>query len=141
MSTFIDELEKLHTPTAVIVRSFEDVFQENIEIAKEVLGSDWEPLESDPYVKNIRVLTLRQLHNDADKNITILDELVTTAKGKMLDHIGLGRGVVRDLGEYPYAEFKFTLTDTVEAEVVVPKGTILNSSDDKYKAQTVDDLN
>jgi len=104
------------------------------------LGDDYVPLESDPYMKKLRVLTLRQLHNVVDKNETIKQLLVTTATGANLDNLGAGVGVFRDAGEYPVAMFEFSLSVDLDVDAVIPKGTLLNSADDKYKAELLDDV-
>ena len=132
-------LAELRTPSVVVVSDFDTLLDENVALAKEVLGSDWRPLESDAYMKKIRVLTLRQMHNQADKNETIKQLLVTTATGTSLDYKGLGRSVTRDEGESPYADFKFTLSSVLEHNVTIPKGTLLSSDDDKHKAETMED--
>ena len=132
-------LQKLKAPAVVDSRNFDELMEELINDAKSVLGSDWKPLESDPYMKNLRVIALRKLHDQTDKNEIIRDLLITTAKGSMLDHLGLSRGVVRDEGEYPTAEYEFSLSAVLDYDVVIPAGTLLNSDDDRYKAETLTD--
>jgi len=133
------KLSSLQEPTAIQNKSFDDLFNENIATAKEILNNDgieWLPLESDPYTKNIRVLTLRQLHNQTDKNLTVKSLLLTTATGTDLDNLGAGLNIFRDAGEYPYTNFEFSLLTVSSNDIVIPKGLILNSDDDNYKALT-----
>jgi len=131
MSREIQErLDTLAEPTVIKVDEFDTLLADNILLAKEVLGNDWLPLESDPYMKKLRVLTLRQMHNQADKNETIRQMLVTTATGINLDHLGLEKEVVRDNGEKPRALMTFELSTTLPFDVTIPGGTILNNSTD-----------
>jgi phage-related baseplate assembly protein len=125
-----DALTKLGTPKAIETNSFEALLDKNISLAKEVLGENWYPLESDPYMKKLRVLTLRQIHNQADKNLTILSLLATTALGNDLDSIGIDRGVIRDEGQAPFAEFKFNLTKVSDGTLLIPSGTKIGLEDE-----------
>ena len=137
---FLEEIQQLPQPTIIEINDFESLLAENIALAKEVLGSDWRPLESDQYMKKLRVLTLRQMHNEADKNETIKQLLVTTATGVNLDHLGLELGVVRDKGEKPRALVKFVLLIERSFDITIFAGTVLNNVDDTYKAYVVEDL-
>lgn len=132
-------LKKLEAPAVVDSKNFDEFLAEIVNDAKSVLGSDWKPLESDPYMKHLRVIALRKLHDQTDKNEIIRELLITTAKGSMLDHLGLSRGVVRDEGEYPTAEYEFSLSAVLDYDVVIHAGTLLNSDDDRYKAETFED--
>jgi hypothetical protein len=91
-------------------------------------------------MRKLRVLTLRQMHNEADKNETIKQLLVTTATGVNLDHLGLELGVVRDKGEKPRALVKFSLPVERSFDIVIFAGTVLNNTGDDYKAYVVKDL-
>jgi phage-related baseplate assembly protein len=122
-------LNNLGVPKVIIEDSFETKLQENIVLMKSILGSDWYPLESDPYMKKLRVLTLRQMHNQADKNNTVLSLLATTATGTDLDSIGIDRNVIRDEGEAPYADFKFNLTKLSDGKILIPKNTRIGNLD------------
>jgi phage-related baseplate assembly protein len=133
------KLGNLPLPTIVEENDFETLFIENIEEAKKVLGENWQPLESDPYTQNIRLLTLRQMHNQAGLNHTIKQMLVTLATGVDLDYLGLERGIIRDEGEYPYADFEFTLYTALDYNVTIPKGTLLNDVTDSIHAYTSSD--
>ncbi len=133
------KLSFLQEPTVIKNKTFDELFNENITEAKKILndnGIEWLPLESDPYTKNIRVLTLRQLHNQMDKNLTVKSLLLTTATGVDLDNLGTGLKVFRDEGEYPYTTFEFTLLATSNQDTVIPKGLVLSSDDFKHKART-----
>ena len=137
------KISSLQEPTAFKIKTFDELLAENVALAKTVLSTDeteWLPLESDPYMKKLRVLTLRQIHNQNDKRETVKQLLVTTATGVDLDHIGAEFGVFRDSGEYPYTNFEFKLLVTSDEDITIPAGLILNSDDDLYKAHTVDDV-
>jgi phage-related baseplate assembly protein len=134
------KLSLLQEPTAFKIKSFDELLHENIELAKEILGSEWLPLESDSYMKKLRVLTLRQIHNQADKKETVKQFLVTTATGVDLDHLGSSVGIFRDKGEYPYTNFEFKLLAPSHEDLTIPAGLILNSKDDGYKAHTVNSI-
>ena len=132
-----ETLRNLPTPTVVVVEEFEKQLAQNIIYAKEVLGEDWRPLESDPYIKKLRILTLRQMHNQADKNETIKQLLITTATGINLDHLGVEKDVLRDKGEKPRALASFSLSELLPFDVVIPAGTVLNNSQNSYADETV----
>jgi phage-related baseplate assembly protein len=134
------QLSSLKEPLAFNIKTFDEILSENISLAKEVLGSDWLPLESDPYMKKLRVLTLRQLHNQADKKETVKQLLVTTATGVNLDNLGASENVFRDGGEFPYANFEFKLLVQRDEQVVIPRGLVLNDDDDLYRARVVEDV-
>jgi len=136
----LDQLSSLQEPTGFENKSFDELLAENVALAKEILGNDWLPLESDPYMKKLRVLTLRQLHNQADKNETIKQLLLTTATGSDLDNLGAELKVFRDLGEYPYTNFEFKLLTAGTTDITIPKGLVLNSDDDKYSAIVSDNV-
>lgn len=129
-----NKISSLTDPTAFNNKTFDELLAENVLLAKEILGEDWKPLESDPYMKKLRVLTLRQVHNQADKNETVKQLLVTTATKQDLDHLGASEGVFRDLGEYPYVNFEFTLLTAATTDLTIPHGLVLNSDDDQHKA-------
>ncbi len=133
-------LSLLPAPTVVDERNFEELLSENIEALKRFLGEDYIPLESDPFMKKLRVLTLRQLHNIVDKNETIKQLLVTTATGANLDNLGASVGVFRDAGEYPVALFEFSLSVELDHDITLPKDTLLNSDDDIYKSLLLEDV-
>jgi len=137
------QLEKAMTdlpqPRAVGEKRFDDFLTELIGEAKEILGHDWQPLESDPYMKNLRILALRKVHDQANRNAIIRELLITTATGDDLDHLGLSRGVARDEGEYPTANYEFALSTPLDEDVTIPAGTRLNSDDDRYQAETMID--
>jgi len=135
-----EKLFLLPAPMVVDNRDFDELLNENVEALKKFLGDDYKPLESDPYMKKLRVLTLRQLHNIVDKNETIRQLLVTTATGTNLDNLGASVGVFRDEGEYPVATFEFSLSVDLSYDVVVPAGTVLNSEDDKYKSVLLENV-
>lgn len=135
-----EKLSLLQEPTAFKIKTFDELLHENVELAKEILGSEWLPLESDPYMKKLRVLTLRQIHNQADKKETVKQLLVTTATGVDLDNLGSAVNIFRDSGEYPYADFEFKLKVLSNEDLMIPAGLILNSNNDKYKAHTVDSV-
>jgi len=141
--TLEKKLSFLQEPTVIETKTFDQLFAENIAIAKTILSTDsveWLPLESDPYTKNIRVLTLRQLHNQTDKNLTVKSLLLTTAKNEALDNLGAELNIFRDAGEYPYTNFEISLLTTSTNDTVIPKGLILNSDDDNYKSYTKEEI-
>jgi len=138
-----NKISSLQEPTAFKIKTFDELLAENVALAKEELSTnetEWLPLESDPYMKKLRVLTLRQMINQNDKKETVKQLLITTATGADLDHLGSQENVFRDEGEYPYANFEFTLLTPSDVDLTIPAGVILNSDDDKYKAHTVDDV-
>jgi len=135
-----EKLSSLKEPLAFNIKTFDELLDENIALAKEVLGSNWLPLESDPYMKKLRVLTLRQLHNQADKKETVKQLLVTTATGANLDNLGASENVFRDGGEFPYANFEFKLLTKRDEQVIIPKGLVLNDDDDLFRSRVVEDV-
>ncbi|MBL0703217.1 MAG: baseplate J/gp47 family protein [Sulfurospirillum sp.] len=138
-----NKLSSLEEPTAFQTKTFDEALLENIELAKNILSTkdtEWFPLESDPYMKKLRVATLRQMFNQEDKKETIKQELVTVATSVDLDHLGTKEHIFRDAGEYPYINFEFTLLSPSSSDIVIPAGLILNSDDDKYKSHTVEDV-
>jgi len=157
------KLSSLKEPTAFTMLDFDYLLDVNIKLSQicfdgeleyiksipYIIGTDeydnyinnyifkndkWQPLESDPYMKNLRVLTLRQIHTQADKKETVKQILVTTATGYDLDDLGAGENVFRDNGEYPYAEFEFKLLVAKDEIVYIPKGLILSDETKQYKA-------
>jgi len=138
-----NKISSLPEPTAFKIKTFDELLAENITLAKVELSTDeteWLPLESDPYMKKLRVLTLRQIHNQNDKRETVKQLLITTATGVDLDHLGTDENVFRDDGEYPYTNFEFTLLVASSEDLTIPAGVVLNSDDDKHKAHTLDDV-
>jgi len=137
MFNLLDRLSSLPEPTAFDIKTYDELLDENVALAKEVLGDGWIPLESDPYMRLIRVLTLRQLHNQTDKKETVKQSLIATATGADLDVLGAGVGVFRDKGEFPYAKFLFKLLAPAVSDRIIPAGTVLNDDDDTVTAQVV----
>ena len=137
------KLSLLPEPTPFKIKTFDELLAENIADAKTILSTDeseWLPLESDPYMKKLRVLTLRQTHNDIDKKETFRQLLITTATGVDLDHLGANEYVFRDSGEYPYTNFEFKLLVANDEDITIPANLLLNSDDDVYKAHVVSDV-
>ncbi len=133
------QLLNLKDPTGIHNKTLENFIDEAVNEAKSILSTaevEWMPLEADPYMKNLRVLALRQLHNQAGNNLTILGSLLTTATGIDLDHIGTGLKLFRDPGEYPYADFKLSINSISNRDINIPAGMILNTEDDDLKAIT-----
>jgi phage-related baseplate assembly protein len=137
------KLSSLPEPTLFKIKTFDELLAENVAAAKIILNTnetEWKPLDSDPFMKKIRILTLRQLHNQADKNITVKSLLITTAAGVDLDHLGASKNIFRDLGEYPYTNFEFKLFVVSDEDITIPANLLLNSDDDVYKAHVVSDV-
>lgn len=134
------KLSSLQEPTAFKIKTFDELLAENIALAKEILSDDWLPLESDSYMKKLRVLTLRQMHNQADKKETVKQLLVTTATSVDLDNLGSTVNIFRDSGEYPYTNFEFKLLTLANENLTIPAGLVLNDDKDEYKAHTVDSV-
>lgn len=133
-------LNSLNEPTIWKLKTFDELLEENIKEAKEILSSDeveWNPIDSDPYMKKLRVLTLRQIHNQNYMKSSIKKMLITTATEVDLDHLGIEKNVIRDKGHYPYADFEFKLSEENKNNVVIPEGLVLNSTDDRFKAHTI----
>jgi phage-related baseplate assembly protein len=124
----VKRLKSLPAPTVINIDDFNIHLAGWIVAAKEVLGEDWNPLEADPYMKLLRVATLRDIHNRADKNETIKQLLVTTATGTDLDHLGAERDVLRDMGEKPTALVEFFLSREMPFDVIIPSGMVLNNT-------------
>lgn len=135
-----NKLSSLSEPTAFDTKTFDENLAVNIKLAKEVLGEDWLPLESDPYMKKLRVATLRQMFNQEDKKETVKQVLLTTATKNDLDLLGIGEHILRDEGEYPNCDFEFTLLSLSDEDLTIPAGAVLSSDDDKYKAHVIDDV-
>ncbi len=134
------QLSTLKEPTAFGHKTFDELLNENIQLAHEILGENWKPLEADPYMKKLRVMTLRQLHNQADKLETVKQLLLTTATGADLDHLGSSKNIFRDIGEYPYANFEFSLVVENEQDTIIPAGIILNDKDDEFQARLKENI-
>jgi len=133
-----NSLKNLPIPSIIEVDAFDKFLAENIVTAKEVLGEDWLPLESDPYMKQLRILTLRAMHNQADKNETIKQLLITTATGINLDHLGIEKNVLRDKGEKPRTTAQMTLSTLLPFDVTVFAGTVVNNAQDSYSEEIVE---
>ncbi|HIP21303.1 MAG TPA: hypothetical protein EYG70_09295, partial [Sulfurimonas sp.] len=140
MFNLLDRLSSLPEPTAFNIKTYDELLDENVALAKEVLGDEWIQLESDPYMRLIRVLTLRQLHNQIDKKETVKQSLIATATGADLDVLGAGVGVFRDSGEFPYAKFLFKLLSSTANKRVIPAGTVLSDDDNTVTARVVKDV-
>lgn len=140
----IDELKNklalLGLPTVIDVQTFDELLAYNISLAKDVLGNDWRPLEADPFMKIIRIITLRNLHNVSEKNEAIKQLLVTMATDINLDHIGSEKNIFRNNGEKPTARSTFFLSEALSHDVVIPKGTKLNDIAKFYDAVVVEDV-
>lgn len=137
------KLSSLKEPTAFNTKTFDELLAENVALAKKILSTDeteWMPLESDPYMKKLRVATLRQIHNQEDKKETVRQALITTATKEDLDHLGARENVFRDDGEYPYTNFRLTLLTQATTDLTIPHGTILTSDDDKHSSVLSEDV-
>jgi len=138
--TLQKNISSLAEPTNIKNKTYDELLEENIALAKTILSTseiEWIPIDSDPYMKKIRVLTLRQLHNQSAFNLGIKASLRTIATGVDLDHLGVGDNVFRDKGEYPYTTFTFTLSNVEKIDKIIPKGFLLNDDTDTYKASTL----
>ena len=122
------------------LKTFDTLLEENLTLAKQVLGDEWLPLEADIYMKTLRVLTLRQMYNEADKNETIKQLLINTATSSNLDILGYNRGVERLKGSKPYTLFRFAIDEVSTSTLEVPKNTILNDDSNNYFASTIEDM-
>jgi len=133
------QLSSLQEPTSFEIKTFDELLAENVALAKTVLSTDtleWLPLESDPYMKKLRVLTLRQIHNQVDRKKTVKQILLTTATGVNLDHLGMAENITRDPGENPYSMFSFSLLVESSSDIEIPIGLVLNNDDDTFRAKT-----
>lgn len=137
------KLSLLEDPSAFNLKTFDELLAENVALTKPILSTEdteWLPLESDHYMKKLRVLTLRQIHNQTDKKETVKQLLITTATKKDLDHLGAGENIFRDQGEYPYCNFEFKLLVAQDKDLIIPAGIVLNSENDEHKAYTVENI-
>jgi len=133
-------LSTLGEPTAFDTKSFDEFLAELVDEAKSILGSDWLPLESDPYMKKLRVVALRKLHDQEDLKETVKQILITTATGVDLDNRGAEKNVFRDLGEFPYTDFEFKLLSLKDEDVVIPSGLVLSDDENIAFSRVVDDV-
>lgn len=133
-------LSTLQEPTAFDTKTFDEILEDIIELAKPILKEneiEWQPIDSDPYMKKLRVLALRGVVNENYIKETVKQLLITTATGADLDNLGIERNVIRDQGMFPYADFEFKLEEANDKDIIIPAGLVLRSSDDRYKAHSL----
>jgi len=133
-----DRLKNLPKPTIVIEKSFNDFLSENIEILKTIIPN-YQPLESDRYMKLIRVLSLKETQNQIDRNDVIEQLLIATAIGSNLDNIGARFDVFRLQGSKPYAMYEISISTKLSKNVTLPKGLTLTDEAGLFKSFLLSD--
>lgn len=134
-----NKIASLPAPAIVKEKSYDELLNENIETLKEYLP-DYQPLESDRYMKLIRVLTWKQFLCQANRNETIKSLLITTATGSDLDNLVAYLGVFRLQGSKPYANYEFKLSKQLDDDFIIPAGLELINNDNTYKASLLEDV-
>ncbi|MDR0580204.1 MAG: baseplate J/gp47 family protein, partial [Campylobacteraceae bacterium] len=90
--------------------------------------SDYEELESDPYIAVIEAIAYRELLLRARINDSVLSMLIPYASGSDLDNIVALYGVERLKGAKPRATVKFELTIELANNVTIPANTLFRSN-------------
>jgi len=132
------QIQELPAPKIVEVKDYNQLLQENIDRLKEYLPN-YKPLESDRYMKDLRVLTYKQYQGQIHDNYIIKQLLITTATGEALDHLTAFLDVWRLKGSKPYANYRFELSDILDYDVTIPSLTELTDNDGVYRAYVLED--
>lgn len=131
-------IKDLPAPSVVKVEDYQTLLIKNINKLREYLPN-YEPLESDRYMKDLRVLTLKEYQNQLSDNYIIKQLLITTATGEMLDHLTAFLDVWRLKGSKPYANYTFELTTPLSYDITIPSDTQLTDPDGLFNAYVLKD--
>jgi phage-related baseplate assembly protein len=134
----LKEVGSLPPPSVVNIEEYNDLLKQNIIKLREYLPN-YRPLESDRYMKDLRVVTYKQWQGQIQDNYIIRQLLITTATGEMLDHLSAFLDVWRLKGSKPYAKYRFDLSMALSYDVAIPKDTELTDNSGTYRAYVMED--
>ncbi len=139
VSDFQKKINALDAPAVVEVLEYNDILEKNIALLKTIIP-DYQPLESDRYMKILRVISNKEFHSQIDRNEVIKQLLITTAIGNNLDHLGARLDVFRLDGAKPTARYEFKTSKILSTPIVIPDGLELIDESGIYKAKLLGDL-
>ena len=139
-SDIAKKIKKLDKPKVIVEREFEDIFAENLMILKKIMPDDYKPIESDRYMKLLRVISYKEMYSQVDRNDVISQLLITTASDSNLDHLGARFDVFRLDGAKPYALYKFESSKIADTPIVIPAGLELIDESGVFKAKLLEDV-
>jgi len=134
----LKEIGNLPSPSVVNVEEYNALLAKNVEKLEEYLPH-YRPLESDRYMKDLRVVTYKEWQGQIQDNYVVRQLLITTAENEMLDHLSAFLDVWRLKGSKPYANYRFDLAMALDYDVVIPQYTELTDSNAVYKAYVMED--
>lgn len=132
-------IESLPKPSILQELDFEEILDQNIENFKKLVP-DWQPLESDEFKMILEAFAYRELHLRAEFNNLAKAFFLSTATGVNLDNYAVFYGLERLKGAKPYAAYEFSLSTSLEQDVVIPKGLVLTDETAQYFGKLLEDV-
>lgn len=123
-------LKNLPYPNVIENIDFKELLNDIKNLFKRYLKDDEiELLESDNYSALLETLAYRELLLRARINESVKSMLLPYASGADLDNLVSIYGIERLKGEKPIAQVKFSLSTTLENDILVPAGLVLTNND------------
>jgi phage-related baseplate assembly protein len=136
-------IKTLPTPTILNVKTFEDILLSNVNILKDIFASkniDWQPLDSDEYSLLLQAFSYRELYFRNEINEIVKQLLLAFCSGSNLDHKVAENGIERLKGSYPYANYEFEISASLNVDYVIQKGLVLKDETLAYSGVLTSDI-
>lgn len=136
-------IKTLPTPTILNVKTFEDILLSNVNILKDIFASkniDWQPLDSDEYSLLLQAFSYRELYFRNEINEIVKQLLLAFCSGSNLDHKVADNGIERLAGSYPYANYEFEISASLNVDYVIQKGLVLKDETLAYSGVLTSDI-
>lgn len=133
------DINSLPKPKVLQQKSYENILDENINNFKTLLP-EWQPLESDEFKMVLESLSYRELHLRTEFNNLAAAFFLSTATGTDLDNYAIPYYIERLKGAKPYAIYEFTLSETLNQNIVIPMNLILSDENSLYESRLLESV-
>jgi phage-related baseplate assembly protein len=132
-------IDSLTKPEVFQTLEYETILQQNINNFK-TLVPNWNPVQSDDFSLMLEAFSLRELHLKAEFNNYASAFFLPFATGGDLDYIAFTfyNGIKRLSGSKPYATYEFSVNDSFDNDVTIPKNLVLTDDTNKFQAILLD---
>ncbi len=133
------DINSLPKPKVLKELSYENILDENINNFK-ILLPKWQPLESDEFKMILEAFSYRELHLRTEINILATAFFLSTATDTDLDNYAVFYNIERLKGAKPYAIYEFTLSESLNQNVVIPMNLILSDENSLYESRLLENV-
>jgi len=130
----------LNLPDLLVEKSYDEILSECLEVVKKLLP-DYVPSESDDVMLVLRAFAYRELYLREFFNDLAGGFFLLTSTANDLDNLAETLyGLYRLPGSKPYADMEFSLTTTLDVDVLIPTGFELTDETSTFRSKLLEDV-